>query len=116
MNTETIEPCGWIFQHDETGRMTFCENDGINTREVFQALNGERYTFVEAAYPESALDELRRDAERYRWLRWRLDPEDVRELVFDYPTDAESGDPAHVQFGRLNDKRIDAAMKGANTK
>lgn len=33
------EPVGWVYQHEETGRMSFCENDGINTPEVFGPLN-----------------------------------------------------------------------------
>ena len=46
---ESSEPIGWVYQHDETGRMTFCENDGINTPEVFQRLN-PRHTLCGPAY------------------------------------------------------------------
>jgi hypothetical protein len=46
---EAVELVGWVFQHDETGRMTFCENDGINTPDVFAELN-PRYTLVSPAY------------------------------------------------------------------
>lgn len=48
-----IDPIGWVYQHEETGRMTFCENDGINTPEVFQKLN-PRFVLCGAAYPEAA--------------------------------------------------------------
>lgn len=43
------EPIGWVYQHEETGRMSFCENDGINTPEVFQPLN-PRLTLCGPAY------------------------------------------------------------------
>lgn len=43
------EPIGWVFQHEDTGRMTFCENDGINTPEVFVRLN-PRHTLCGPAY------------------------------------------------------------------
>lgn len=36
---EAVEPIGWVFQHAETGRMTFCANDGINTPVGFLRLN-----------------------------------------------------------------------------
>ena len=42
-------PIGWIFQHDETGRMTFCENDGVNNPENF-AKNNPRYTLCGPAF------------------------------------------------------------------
>lgn len=33
------EPAAWMYQHDETGRMTTVANDGINTPEVFTNQN-----------------------------------------------------------------------------
>jgi hypothetical protein len=36
---ERAEPIGWVFQQEETGRMAFCENDGINNPENFAANN-----------------------------------------------------------------------------
>lgn len=44
-----VEPIGWVYQHDDTGRMTFCENDGINTPEAFQRLN-PRHVLCGPAY------------------------------------------------------------------
>lgn len=43
------ELIGWVFQHEDTGRMCFCENDGINTPEVF-AKNNPRHSLVSPAY------------------------------------------------------------------
>lgn len=36
---QTPSPLGWAFQHDETGRMTVCMNDGVNDKETFLSLN-----------------------------------------------------------------------------
>jgi hypothetical protein len=36
---EGAEPIGWVFQQEETGRMAFCENDGVNNPENFAANN-----------------------------------------------------------------------------
>lgn len=33
------EPLAWLFQHDETGRMVICPNDGVNTVESFAKAN-----------------------------------------------------------------------------
>lgn len=43
------EPVAWLFQHDETGRMTCVANDGMNTPEVFTRLN-PRQLYVGPAY------------------------------------------------------------------
>lgn len=43
------EPIGWVFQHGETGRMSFSPNDGINTPDVFVRLNPS-YELVCPAY------------------------------------------------------------------
>lgn len=40
---------GWVFQHGETGRMTFCPNDGVNTPDVFAELN-PGYTLCSAVF------------------------------------------------------------------
>ena len=42
-------PDGWMFQHDETGRMTTCENDGINNKDNF-AKNNPRWQYVGELY------------------------------------------------------------------
>lgn len=39
---------GWVFQHDETGRMAFCPNDGVITKDEFLASN-QRYHFISTA-------------------------------------------------------------------
>ena len=71
------EPIGWVFQHEDTGRMTFCANDGINTPEVFQRLNprhvlcGPAYTQAQqpaAAVPEDAFSALLNCASRTAML------------------------------------------------
>lgn len=48
-DAKPAEPIGWVFQHGETGRMTFCANDGTNTPEVFQTLN-PHHALVGSAY------------------------------------------------------------------
>ena len=55
------EPIGWVFQHEETGRTTFCPNDGVNTPAVFVELNpryvlcGPAYTTPPASVPVAEL-------------------------------------------------------------
>jgi hypothetical protein len=44
------QPVAWMFQHDETGLMCFCPNDGVNTVASFVAGN-PRYAYVAALYP-----------------------------------------------------------------
>jgi hypothetical protein len=39
------EPVAWMFQHGETGRMSFVSNDGMNNPELFLAMN-PRYALV----------------------------------------------------------------------
>ncbi len=57
------EPEAWMFQHDETGRMTICPNDGVNTPKVFAELNpryaliGPLYTRPQPATPATVTDE-----------------------------------------------------------
>ena len=42
---QQAEPVAWMFQHDETGRMNYVSNDGMNTPELF--LKGNlRYALV----------------------------------------------------------------------
>ena len=58
-------------------------------------------------------DDLRKDAERYRWLRkhFRFTNESMRELWFDSALEPDdAGLPVDLDQG------IDAAMKGANEK
>lgn len=43
------EPIGWVYQHEETGHMSFCPNDGVNTPELFQRLNS-RHVLCGPAY------------------------------------------------------------------
>jgi len=42
---EEQEPVAWMFQHGETGRMSFVSNDGMNNPELFLAMN-PRYALV----------------------------------------------------------------------
>lgn len=39
------EPVAWMFQHGETGRMSFVSNDGMNNPELFLKMN-PRYALV----------------------------------------------------------------------
>jgi hypothetical protein len=39
------EPVAWMFQHDETGRMNYVSNDGMNTPKLFLKGN-PRYALV----------------------------------------------------------------------
>ena len=39
------EPVAWMFQHDETGRMTYVSNDGIHDPTMFLGMN-PRYALV----------------------------------------------------------------------
>lgn len=63
------EPIGWWFQHDETGRVAVCINDGVNDRESFLRLN-ERFSYCGELFthPSATPDEVR-DAARYRLIR-----------------------------------------------
>ena len=42
---QQAEPVAWMFQHDETGRMNYVSNDGMNTPELFLKGN-PRYALV----------------------------------------------------------------------
>lgn len=56
------EAIGWLFQHDETWRISFCANDGVNNSENFAA-NNPRYSYLHPAYApppaKSAADDMR---------------------------------------------------------
>ena len=43
--TQPAAPEVWMFQHDETGRVTCILNDGINTPELFLEMN-PRYALI----------------------------------------------------------------------
>lgn len=47
------DPIGWVFQHDETGRTTFCPNDGVNNPDNFAA-NNPRFVLTGPAYTHPA--------------------------------------------------------------
>jgi hypothetical protein len=47
------EPVAWMFQHDETGRMNYVSNDGMNTPFEFVKMN-PRYALVCALYTHPA--------------------------------------------------------------
>ena len=49
------EPVAWMFQHDETGRMNYVSNDGINTPERFIEMN-PRYKLVCPLYTRQTLN------------------------------------------------------------
>lgn len=53
---------GWVFQHDETGRMAFCENDGVNNPENFAA-NNPRHVLCGPAYTHPARSGVVSDAD-----------------------------------------------------
>lgn len=85
------EPFGWVFQHEETGHMSFCPNDGINTPELFAHINS-RFTLCGPAYTRPAPSEAEVEAAARRaagasWLvdgpnldrSWDMAPEAVRE-------------------------------------
>ena len=48
-------PVGWIFQHEETGRMSFCENDGVNNAKNF-AKNYPRHVLCSPAFTAPPID------------------------------------------------------------
>jgi|SRR6185312_7478050 len=48
-------PVGWIFQHEETGRMSFCENDGVNNAKNF-AKNNPRHVLCSPAFTAPPID------------------------------------------------------------
>jgi hypothetical protein len=59
----------WMFQHEETGRMSYVSNDGMNTPALFLSMN-PRYTLVcvlygnpvdDTALLRQALEALRHD-------------------------------------------------------
>jgi hypothetical protein len=43
------EPVAWMFQHDETGRMTYVSNDGLHDTTIFLEMN-PRYALVCSLY------------------------------------------------------------------
>ena len=47
MNNEPV--VAWMFQHEETGRMSYVSNDGMNTPALFLSMN-PRYTLVCVLY------------------------------------------------------------------
>ena len=50
------EPVAWVFQHEETGRMSYVSNDGMNTPALFLNMN-PRYTMVCTLYNNTAPDD-----------------------------------------------------------
>ena len=46
---EKQEPVAWMFQHDETGRMTYLSNDGFHNPTMFIEMN-PRYALVCSLY------------------------------------------------------------------
>lgn len=62
---EKAVPIGWVFQHEETGRMTFCENDGVNNAENFAA-NNPRHVLCGPAFTHPAPSDAERLAEALR--------------------------------------------------
>lgn len=63
------ECMGWVFQHEDTGRMTFCPNDGVNNPSIFVEINtgyalcGPAYTRPAPAVVDgnAVADQLRRE-------------------------------------------------------
>jgi hypothetical protein len=49
------EPVAWMFQHDETGRMNYVSNDGMNTPERFIEMN-PHYELVCPLYARQTLN------------------------------------------------------------
>jgi len=54
------EPEGWTFQHEDTGRMTTLENDGVNNPENF-AKNNPRFYLCESLYSADQLQAYARE-------------------------------------------------------
>jgi len=50
------EPVAWMFQHEETGRMNYVSNDGMNTPERFIEMN-PKYELVCPLYARQILTE-----------------------------------------------------------
>lgn len=60
MVSELPEPEGWTFQHEDTGRMTTLENDGINNPENF-VKNNKRFVLCDALYSEKQMHAFRQE-------------------------------------------------------
>ncbi len=58
----------WMFQHEETGRMSYVSNDGMNTPALFLSMN-PRYTLVCVLYGNPVDDTalLRQALEALEW-------------------------------------------------
>jgi hypothetical protein len=69
------EPVAWMFQHGETGRMSFVSNDGMNNPELFLAMN-PRYALVCAlTTPPAAQRKPLTDEEM--WRLWNAEGNDA---------------------------------------
>lgn len=62
------EPFGWVFQHEETGHMSFCPNDGINTPKLFAHINS-RFTLCGPVYTRPAPSEAEVEAAAKRMVK-----------------------------------------------
>ena len=74
--TEPAKPAeavAWLYQHGETGRFCFCQNDGVNTRESFEKDN-PRHIFVCPLYrhPAPAQAPLTDEQTKTHAALWRL--------------------------------------------
>lgn len=90
------ECMGWVFQHEDTGRMTFCPNDGVNNPSIFVEINAG-YALCGPAYtrpaPAVANDVVYADADA---LIAHLD-----ELIDDNGQGGEKWDPAQAAIAGI---------------
>lgn len=97
-----VEPFGWVYQHEETGHMSFCPNDGVNTPEFFQRLNS-RHVLCGPVYTAPPAQQPRLSAEIINAL-----PEEVRSYIMWLETDA---DPAGTLGDNWHLTRENAAVR-----
>ena len=98
----SADPIGWVYQHEDTGLMTFCENDGINTPEVFQRLN-PRHVLCGPAYTtrprsEQMIENLLAEREYLRAQRDRLTRVLTGIYMVIYPEIAKLADGRQFHF------------------
>jgi hypothetical protein len=105
-----VEPVAFMFQHSETGRITFV--DAWQKENGWAAAN-PRYSEVGALHGASTvaalkaeIEALRKDAERYRWLR-------DGELTADYPYPVMRMGGSRVDDQTIWADELDAAIDDA---
>lgn len=102
------EPCGdWILYDDHSDALSAVTAEAKRLLAECLALLSERDQI------RAEVEALRRDAERYRWLRDQASLEPFGGWAYDLPTvdawDCKPGPQLNEQFGSF-DEAIDAAM------